>query len=276
MEPGRNHNEPFDWQGMFIFSIALLDIPGPLVLSATGVLLNYDCAHFLLEQYILPNPHYRSMSIILLSYTFRLLVFWFVCIEACRTFSFFLFTMVITLANVARYCSAMLRPNFLSPKLLLPCHVKYRSYYIQLTLLYKKVQTVIYQLVYMSLSVTFWILLASVVFTALGYEYLSPLVLFEAVSISIMALVMLFVTLPAGARICCNFLDVTNLYLVWMRHEFAQRKYWRMRIALKQAIALAPVKVPFGHFYLIDYQFVANYFSLLSYRVFDAIFLLKL
>jgi len=148
--------------------------------------------------------------------------------------------------------------------------------YQEASMVYKKLQFCFESCIYILITIVFWAIVACGWvavrgFGKLSFELYSAFVIFGgAFAIG------KFYVLPKFTKICETFHEFVELARKNAKFLFKSTKAFGVKIKMKQTIALMPIKVRYGTFFVFQKEFVIHQFSTMLERTFDAIMLIVL
>lgn len=247
--------------------ITLLTPAMPFLASVYILVTNIDIGYTFLEQYILPDPIYRNQAEVYIAAVFRVLILVPMFFEGVRTVSCVLIFIFIGLDSVA---NIMYFFQYKVGRL-----VVNKNIYVLLTLFERIFEKPLYILVYVTLTVAFWLFVTCFWILVKGAWIANNMTLCAAALSLIVLLIFVCYLLP----IYCNEFILLQHLLDFKRqkarHEWILTKSRQAKVLWKQLHALKPVKVRYGPFFFIEVGFVNDYINLLVQRTFDVVMLLE-
>lgn len=233
------------------------------MLLAGCMLADIDFGYYVME-ILLPDAATRNMSLILFGILCRFIMIFPAGIEIVRSGNFLV-------------CIAMLvlqRSNEILRMLI--CYTRgfdeFLQIYSSVTILYMRVYKVIQFMVYIILSVAFWLfVIVAWISVKCSPQHVSIPIYIVCVTGTLAFVVLHYIGLP----VLCGALDMTTgvVQIRLLRCELWHSKQKRIRnkINLLRCRAILPIRLKYAEFWYINGDMNADYVWMIQGRIFDAI-----
>lgn len=225
-----------------------------------------DGAYYIFEL-VMPDPHYRSQATIIYILAARFIINFLVAHEMIRCGLFAISAGIIIVDRATK-----------TGKILIKCCRdvdKFCTWYIQGTLLLKKIEHLVHFFVYVVMNGFFW---GTVVCWWVCVKCKVSDISLPVYTVFLLAALILLVGHIVIVPMLCLGLDMAEhiVKLEKLRAELKllKVKSWKNKITLKRANSIRPIILSYGKFWNIDREFSAEYFWLIITRTFDAILLI--
>ncbi|CAL8069356.1 unnamed protein product [Orchesella dallaii] len=245
--------------------LSIVAAGSPFVVLFIMLSFEYDMLHFILHE-ILPSPTEWDIKLILFNLCLRAIFLLSVMLELFRTIAFVFALLVICFDSLTTILH-ILESNLAIPRI-------FKGGYLHISVIYKSMERIVSVVVYGVVNVGFWFVVLNVWIQIKGFGKVPTLLYVCSISLTIMAVLLVVLFLPRFVAFLDKLSTLPASHVKEMAYLSVRCK-WRkdIKIALKRAAALQPIRLKFGPFYTIDENFIMEYMCLLTMRIFDAIFI---
>lgn len=227
------------------------------------LVIEFDVFEVLFEAYLLDNPFYRSrLQIILAPVISSVLLF----LSLCECFR----GLAVCGTDCIIIADSLCTIVYLFEKTVFDLS-RSRSLYIMLTLISQVFKEILEMLLYLLLTVPFWILVVCMWINIKGFGLIPLSIQICSVTITFVLVVGLCLLFPKYMTILILCVQLVERHIHNAKLEFAMKKTKQTKIKLKQANALAVIRFKYGTFFYITKDFAGEYTYLLTQRIADVI-----
>ncbi|CAL8097713.1 unnamed protein product [Orchesella dallaii] len=239
----------------------------PFVVTPITILSNYD---FVNIDDVLTDPMYRPISEIVIGLVVPPVIVLLFFLEICRNASFLTALVVISAGNFLTITDSLL---YFCEKME---HNTFYSYYIQASLIYRKMESLISSVFYVGMATTFWIVVAGAWLSVKGKDKMPPIIHSGIVVVIGILVLVCVIVLPKMANACDNQITLVIRFEQHVVKSFDGSKKTRQNlIQVKRAKTIIPVRIRYGSFYKIGKAFIVQYFEVMLLRSLDSILILN-
>lgn len=234
----------------------------PFAFGFTSVFTGYDCAKYMLDEYILPEPEKRSTTCVLFSLAVGFGLNYLVGLELHRSVSFISLCILFAIKTLLTFVR-------LIP--MLPIFSRFRLEYIKIRILLSKAEARLTKVIYIVLASGFWL---QVVFSWIvcrsSYDELALLYVMFSLAVAVF-LISHLVFLPRICGVLEYLVVVLSVYRRRQNMLFVTKPSAHSRFLDKQARGMYPIRIKYGQFWYINQGFIGEYLEALSLRTFDVV-----